>query len=325
MTLSVGVIGTGVMGAEHVRLLREETAGASVVAVCDADTERARALARDAEVFTDPLALIRSGKVDAVIIASPDSTHADLALACIAVGKPALCEKPLAGTGSEALRIVEAEARSGHRFLQVGYMRRFDPAYVEMKHIADGGRIGAPVLLHNIHRNAAAPDWFTGPMAVTNSFVHEIDISRWLLGSEFVSVSVHAVSGGDPLMITLESNHGEIVSTEVYMNARYGYHVHAQLVGREGTVEMSQPTVTSVNHALTHGHSYPENWVPRFRDAYRIQMNAWVQFALGGQAAGASAWDGYVASSIAEQVVKALETGERTKLLLDPCPALYAT
>lgn len=65
---------------------------------------------------------------------------------------------------------------------------------------------------------------------------------------------------------------GAVVSTEVYMNARYGYHVHAQLVGRDGTVEMAAPTVTLTNHALRHGHAWAENWVPRFRDAYRIPL-----------------------------------------------------
>ncbi|OYU20096.1 MAG: myo-inositol 2-dehydrogenase [Rhodobacteraceae bacterium PARR1] len=324
MTLSVGVIGLGVMGAEHLRLLREETGGARVVAVCDADAARAQALAGDAQVFTDPMALIADQRVGAVVIASPDATHAGLALACIAAGKPALCEKPLASTAAEALRIVDAEVASGRGLLQIGYMRRFDPAYAEMQAVRMAGGIGEPVLLHNIHRNAAAPDWFTGPMAVTNSFVHEVDISRWLLGSELVSAIVHAGPGGDPLMITMETDRGEIVSTEVFMNAHYGYHVHAQMVGRGGTVEMAAPTVTLTNRARQHGHAFPANWVPRFADAYRIQMRAWVDAVASGVPTGASAWDGYVATAVAEQVVTALQTGAKAQLFLGARPALYA-
>jgi myo-inositol 2-dehydrogenase / D-chiro-inositol 1-dehydrogenase len=323
MTLRIGVIGTGVMGAEHVRLLREETSGAVVAAVCDADAARAQAVAKDAVAFTDPLALIRDDRVDAVVIASPDATHADLALACIAAGRPCLCEKPLAPTAAEALKVVEAEAVAGRRLVQVGYMRRFDPAYIEMKRISDTGRIGAPVLLHNTHRNAAAPDWFTDAMAVTNSFVHEIDISRWLLGCDFTFATVQAAPRGDPLMITMTGESGQIVSTEVFMNARYGYHVHAQLVGREGTVEMAAPATVLTNHAGHNGHGWAENWVPRFRDAYRIQINAWVKSIADGRIAGASAWDGYAATSIAEQVVTALQTGEAVRLSLVPRPALY--
>jgi myo-inositol 2-dehydrogenase / D-chiro-inositol 1-dehydrogenase len=324
MTLAVGVIGLGVMGAEHLRLLREETAGVRVTAICDAVSERAGQLAQGAVVFADPIALIASDKVEAVVIASPDATHAGLALECLSAGKHALCEKPLATSAADALRVVDAEVALGRRLLQIGYMRRFDPAYVEMKRMADAGGIGSPVLLHNIHRNAAAPEWFTGPMAVTNSFVHEIDISRWLLGSDLVSAIVHEAPGGDPLLITMETDKGEIVSTEVFMNAHYGYHVHAQLVGRTGTVQMAQPSVTVTNSGLHHGHEWPENWVPRFRDAYRVQMTAWVRSVATGSPAGASAWDGYVATAVAEQVVTALQTGAKAKLFLGARPALYA-
>lgn len=323
MTLSVGIIGTGVMGAEHLRILREETAGARVVAVSDADPDRARAVAGDGEAFTDPLALIHDQRVQAVIIASPDATHADLALACLAAGKPVLCEKPLAATAEQALRVVQAEVELGKRLVQVGYMRRFDPAYAAMRQSLTSGAIGQAVLLHNTHRNAAAPDWFTDAMAVTNSFVHEIDISRWLLDAEPVSARITAAPGGDPLLITLETDSGAIVSTEVFMNARYGYHVHAELVGREGTIEMAAPTQTLTNHARQHGHAWPENWVPRFRDAYRLQMNAWVRSVADHNPVGASAWDGYVATAIAEQVVTALKTGEPARLTLGPRPALY--
>ncbi len=324
MTLSVGVIGLGVMGAEHLRLLREETAGVQVTAICDANAERVGHLAQDAAVFSDPMALIASETVEAVVIASPDATHAGLALACIAQRKPALCEKPLAATATEALRIVEAEVALGRRVLQIGYMRRFDPAYVEMKRAANGGEIGTAVVLHNVHRNAAAPEWFTGPMAVTNSFVHEIDISRWLLGSEPVSAIVHGTPGGDPLLITMETDKGHVISTEVFMNARYGYHVHAQLVGRAGTVQMAPPSVTLTNSGLHHGHAYPENWVPRFQDAYRVQMGAWVRAVKTGTPIGASAWDGYVATAVAEQIVTALQGAAKVSLSLGARPDLYA-
>lgn len=324
MTLSVGVIGLGVMGLEHLRLLREETVGVAVTALCDADSARVAPLAQEAQVFTDPVALIASDRVDAVVIASPDATHADLALACLAAGKPALCEKPLASSASEALRIVQAEVSLGRRLLQIGYMRRFDPAYVELKRLTDQGEIGAPVLLHNVHRNASAPEWFTGPMAVTNSFVHEIDISRWLLGSELVSAFVEAAPGGDPLLITLETDKGELISTEVFMNAQYGYHVHAQVVGRSGSLQLAQPAVTLMNRDRHHGHAYPENWVPRFRDAYRRQIMSWVASLASGIPTGASAWDGYVATAVAEQVVTALQTEVKAKLFLGARPELYA-
>ena len=170
------------------------------------------------------------------------------------------------------------------------------------------------MLLHNVHRNALAPEWFTGPMALTNSFVHEIDISRWLTGSEMVSASVAALDGGDPLMITMRTDRDEIVSTEIFMNAAYGYHVHAELVGRAGTVALAPPTLTLRNRAGAGGHAYPENWIPRFAEAYRLQLTAWIRGVTTGTPVGASAWDGYVASAVAEQIVGALGDNREAKL-----------
>jgi myo-inositol 2-dehydrogenase / D-chiro-inositol 1-dehydrogenase len=308
MTMRIGVIGAGIMGAEHARLIREETRGAALAAVCDADAARALAACGGGDVFTDPLELIGSDKIDAVIIASPDATHSQLAIACINAGKPVLCEKPLGITGADSLRVIEAETLSGKSLVQVGYMRRFDPAYGEMRNAVHMRSLGAPVLLHNIHRNQAAPDWFVGAMPLTNSFVHEIDISRWLLDEEFTFGTLRASIKGDPMMVTLETDKGQLVSTEVFMNAAYGYHVHAELVCSGGTIAMAQPGLTLTNQQNNHGHRYPENWVPRFTEAYRRQMEAFVRFAKTGLNEGATAWDGYVATATAEQLVPALNT-----------------
>ncbi len=323
MSVGVGVIGTGVMGSEHARLLSRETSVAHLAGVFDADAARAQAAAAGATVFPDARSLIASDRVGAVIIASPDVTHAELTLACLEAGKPVLCEKPLASTAAEALRVVQAEVALKRRLIQVGYMRRFDPGYQEMKRIKDEGGMGATVLLHNVHRNARAPEWFTGPMAVTNSFVHEIDVSRWLTGSEMVSAHVAIGPGGDPLMITMRTDRDEIVSTEVYMNAAYGYHVHAELVGRQGTVALAPPSLTMRNKDRTGGVSYPDNWIPRFADAYCKQLTDWISAVTTGTPVGASAWDGYVASAIAEQIAAGLAEIHATTLKYPSRPSLY--
>ncbi len=323
MSVGVGVLGTGVMGSEHTHLLRRETPGAHLAGVFDADAARAEVAAEGAAVFSDPQSLIASDRIEAVIIASADATHAELTLACLEAGKPVLCEKPLAATAKEALRVVQAEVALNRRLIQVGYMRRFDPGYPEIKRVKDDGGIGATALLHNVHRNARAPEWFTGPMVLTNSFVHEIDLSRWLTGSEMVSAQVAVGPGGDPLMITMRTDRDEIVSTEVFMNAAYGYHVHAELVGRSGTVALAPPSITLRNREGAGGLSYPDNWVPRFRDAYRRQLVDWVDAVKSGTPVGASAWDGYVASAIAEQIAAALTEAREVVLQYPSRPPLY--
>ncbi|MDQ1722323.1 MAG: myo-inositol 2-dehydrogenase / D-chiro-inositol 1-dehydrogenase, partial [Pseudonocardiales bacterium] len=99
MTVRVGVIGTGVMGAEHARLLDREISGAEVCGVFDVDAERAADIAaglRSARAFPDPIELIGDQQVDAIVIASVDSSHEEFVLAALAAEKPVLCEKPLA-------------------------------------------------------------------------------------------------------------------------------------------------------------------------------------------------------------------------------------
>ena len=305
--MKVGVIGLGVMGADHARILRDEVRGATLAATCDPVQDC---------THRDPHELIAA--VDAVVIASPDATHAGLALACIAQGKPVLCEKPLGATAAEALQVVEAEVALGRRLVMTGYMRRFDPAYLAMK----AEDIGPPALLRNIHRNASAPDWFTGPMPITNSLVHEIDISRWLLDDEITEARV---IGTDPMLVTMRTERGILISTEVFMNADYGYHVHAELVGRRGTVAMAPPTRIVTNRDRHHGHAYPANWVPRFAEAYRAQMNAFVAGIQSGSLPDASAWDGFAATAIAEQIIPGLASGLPQPIRLPPKPSLYET
>ena len=322
MTLAIGIIGAGVMGAGHARIVQASVAGAHLGAIYDADTARAQAAAGNARVLSDPHALINDPSIDAVIVASPDATHRDYVLSCIAAGKPVLCEKPMALTTAECLDIVAAEEEAGKTLVQVGFMRRFDPAYLEMKTTLNAGTLGHPLVMHCQHRNASAPAWFTSMMAITNSFVHEIDICRWLLGAEFMTARVIACKAGakggifDPLLILLETESGQIVSTEVFMNAGYGYHVHAEAVCSNGTIALAQPALTRSRREGSERAEFPANWIPRFTDAYRLQDQAWVDAIANGRPVGASAWDGLVATCLSEQIVHALETGETTSLKL---------
>src|SRR5262249_8214742 len=152
VTIRVGVIGAGVMGTDHARIIAGDIPGAVLQAVCDADGARAKAVAEAtgaAEVSSGPLAGRASGPLDAVLIASPDATHGALTIACIEAGKPVLCEKPLAPTAAECLRVVAAEVQAGKRLVQVGFMRRFDPSYTAMKAALADGSLGRAVMMHN--------------------------------------------------------------------------------------------------------------------------------------------------------------------------------
>lgn len=332
MSVRVGILGVGVMGSDHARILASQVPGATVQAIYDADPKRAKAVAEEigsGTVVTDAMALIKDATVDAVLVASPDQTHKELTLAGIAAGKPVLCEKPLAPTPAECLDVIAAEAKGGRRLVQIGYMRRFDPSYTEMKAGLLSGRLGSALMFHCIHRNVAAPSWFDSRMAVSNSAVHEFDIARWVLDAELSAIQVFRPklakgnSPGAPVYLVLESATGQLVTIEVFNDATYGYDVRGELVCEKGTISLRTPMRTETNAELIQGTAYPADWRPWFADAYRIQAQAWINSIRHGNTCGASAWDGYAASAVAEAGLLSLAEGRRVEIRLADQPALY--
>jgi myo-inositol 2-dehydrogenase/D-chiro-inositol 1-dehydrogenase len=332
VSVRVGIIGVGVMGSDHARILASQVPGAAIQAIYDADTKRAKAIADEtgaAKVFADAVALIQDAGVDAVLVASPDQTHKALTLAAIAAGKPVLCEKPLAPTSAECLEVLSAETKLGKRLVQIGYMRRFDPSYLEMKAGLASGRLGGALMFHCIHRNVAAPSWFDSRMAVSNSAVHEFDIARWMLDAELSGISVFrpkpakGSSPGAPVYLVLESATGQLVTIEVFNDAGYGYDVRGELVCEKGTIALRAPLRTETNAELIQGTAYPVDWRPRFADAYRLQAQAWINSIGRGGSVGASAWDGYAASAVAESGLLSLAEGRRVAITLAERPPLY--
>ena len=315
MTVGVGVIGAGMMGADHVRTLTAAVDGARVVAVADADGERAAAAAREGggRAIGDPHALIGDPEVDAVVVASFDTTHEEFVLACIEAGKPVLCEKPLATSAEACLRVIHAEVASGRRLVSLGFMRRFDPAYGTVKEGLDGGGVGEVLLVHCAHRNAVAPAVYTSEMLITSSAVHEIDITRWLLGEEIVAATVRAPRSTtrapnglrDPQLVLLETASGVLVDVEVFVNARYGYDIRCELVGEEGTLRLAEQVAPDFR--------------ARFATAYRRELDCWVRGLDGGP----SAWDGYAANAVADACLSSLATCERAAVEMVSRPALY--
>lgn len=334
MTIRVAVIGAGIMGTDHARVIAEDVPGATLQVVCDVSESAARAAANACSatgIATDADATIRRADVDAVIIASPDGTHADLTLTALELEKPVLCEKPLALTAGDCLRIVSAEAAIGRPLIQVGFMRRFDPAYVEMKQALASGRIGAPVMMHNFHRNVEAPSGFTGMMAITNSAPHEFDIIRHMLDCEITAVTAFepkadAEGPCKPVVLVTETADGQIAMVEVNNNAAYGYDVRCELVGASGSVSFGGATSVSVDAELSGTRAYAADWRPRFADAYRLQNKAWIRSITTGapNPIAATAWDGYCAAVIAAAGTEALSSGTKVRVELADKPALHA-
>jgi myo-inositol 2-dehydrogenase / D-chiro-inositol 1-dehydrogenase len=336
MTVRVGVIGTGMIGQTHIQRITEVVPGGQVVAVTDVDTALAGQVAAGlpgARVHQTGQELIADGDVDAVLVTSWGATHEEYVLAAIAAGKPVFCEKPLAPTAEGAMRIVEAEMAAGRRLVQVGFMRRYDPAYNELKDALDSGQAGAPLLMHCAHRNPSAPPYgFTTDMIITDSAVHEIDLVRWLFDEEIAATGIlrprptSKVSEGlqDPLVVLLEMASGILVDVEVFVNAGYGYDIRAEVVGEAGTLALADTGGVTVTRQGRRGSRVPANWRERFGRAFDAEFTDWLRAVAAGTTTGPGSWDGYAAALATDQCLRALSTGSRVAVTMPERPDFYA-
>ncbi|CUR60862.1 putative Inositol 2-dehydrogenase 1 [metagenome] len=328
--LRIGVVGAGAMGTSHVRTLGGWVPGCRVSAVYDFDAARSLSVAEEAGAVSAASAsdLIKSADVDAVIVAAPDPLHEELVLECLAAGKPVLCEKPLAMGAEGSHRLVDAEVAGGRRLIQVGFMRRFDPAYVALRHaVADGG-IGTPRVVHCVHRNAQAHPSATSDGVIVNSMIHELDVVPWLLDDPLAAITVFAGQRPDgelrdPQVAVLETRGGTLVTAEVFVNARYGYDVRCEVVGDAGTARLTPPYGLSLRQSGTDGVVVSDDFVGRFSDAYRIELAGWVSSVRSGVAHGPSAWDGHLANLAATAGVESLHSGNRVEIPALSVPELY--
>ena len=335
--IGVGVIGVGGMGGHHARNLHSRINGAHVAAVMDADSDRLESAAAEcgeARTFDDGARLIRDESVEAVVVASPDPTHAGLILECIRHDKPVMCEKPLSATMDEAREIVDAEVEHGRKLVQVGFMRRYDPQHVAVAREATEDGIGRPLMFKGVHRAPEVPSSWDSEFVVRNALVHDLDSARWMLGEEIEEVFVRGVNN-DPALgedtwdlqsVHLGMSGGRMASIEVFVTARYGYEVNAELVCERGIAGTPLPHDAVVRGGFNRSQHVPEGFLGRFPEAYEIEVERWIDALRNSEVpAGADAWDGYISLVASEGCVKSLKTGSPERLEKPERPELYSS
>jgi predicted dehydrogenase len=298
--------------------LRRLVPGAELLAVADVDAERARKVAAELEIehsYGSLEALLERKDIRAVLIATPDRFHAQAIRTAAAAGKDILCEKPLALTLDDAYTALQAVSKVGVR-LQIGFMRRYDPAYAQAKKQIEAGEIGEPVIFKAVGRDKDAPPLAAyqsnlNGMLFYNSSIHEFDLARWIMRDEVTEVHTYTTVAirpevaqyGDVVaaVINLRFQRGAIGNVESYVQSVYGYDVRTEIIGSKGSIfvgSLRQTPATFLNGQGSN-HDILDHFLVRFADAYLAEARDWVKNMSSDQPARVTGEDGLRALRIA--------------------------
>ena len=315
--LGMGVVGVGRMGRRHAENLRSRVPEAKLVALADVDLDAARSLAKDLEIehcYDSLGALVERKDIDAVVIASPSKFHLSAVQTVAASGKHIFCEKPLALTIEDVDAAIAAAERA-KVLLQVGFMRRYDPAYVEANRRIEAGEIGTPIIFRSIGRDREPPPisfYQSGSGALfLDLSIHEFDLARWLMKDEVAEV--HAFGGTlacpevaqlgefDAGMVNLRFSRGAIGNVESLRQSRYGYDIYTEVVGSKATLRIGYLRQTALTVLSTEGigHDVVDHFLVRFAEAYLNQLHDFVRSILNGSQPRVTGYDARKALAIA--------------------------
>lgn len=239
--IKIGVIGTGNMGRNHVRILNEERTEFELVGIYDANPETAASFAQKYQVKAAVSVEELLSWVDAVVVAVPSSLHCEVALKAAAKGVHALVEKPLALNFADAQKIDEAFCTAG-KVLLVGHVERYNPVVMEMQNIMSNEQAVAV----DIHRCSPYSPRISDADVISDLMIHDIDmLCNGFGGGKIEQLSAHGrvVVSGDKLdyvqaLIKFESGLlGSITASRITedkirtvdIHARNGF-IHADLL-----------------------------------------------------------------------------------------------
>lgn len=296
MGIKIGLIGAGRMGKVYANTLAYTVSEVELTAVADPDEATLNEVAGRYSIphrFKDYRALLDSRDVEAVVVTSPTSTHAEVIMAAADAGKNIFSEKPLSQSLSACDQAIAAVKRAGVK-LQMGFMRRFDPPYVAAKQKILEGVIGKPVMFKATSRDPKrtslefARRENSGGLIVDMG-VHDFDLARWLMDSEVTRVysegtclafpELRDVGDIDNTVINLRFASDAIGNIDMSRNAVYGYDIRTEVLGTEGSLWIGYlqqtPTLVLTRSGVT--HDTVPYFMERFGIAYAEEVRAFVR------------------------------------------------
>jgi myo-inositol 2-dehydrogenase/D-chiro-inositol 1-dehydrogenase/scyllo-inositol 2-dehydrogenase (NAD+) len=314
----VCAIGTGRAGMVHARNFRWFVPHAELVAIVDVNAESVAAAAAELDLegrgFADLGAALAATDVDAVVITTPTFTHAALVREAAAHGLHVLCEKPMALSVAECDQMI-ADCERAKVTLQLAFMRRFDPPFVQAKAQLDAGAIGDVLMVRSLTRGPGLPPAWANDLKTSNGMLaevnsHDFDAVRWLSGAEYAEVHVRAAARKRPdLRATLPDFYDVAVVSAVMTNgafgiidgvcpADYGYDARAEIVGSAGLLfagDIERPGAQRVTREGGAVGPHYTSWRDRFAEAYRAEEAHFVESVQSGKAPSVGGRDGRAA------------------------------
>ena len=328
--MRVAVIGAGRIGQFHARALADEPGVAGLV-IADVDAERARTAAAAVDATVAESADAAMHGVDAVIIAASTDAHAALVQAAVDRGLPTFCEKPLALDLAMTRQLVDhVERRNG--VVQVGFQRRFDPAYRQAKQLLDSGALGTLYLVRLIaHDHEPPPDAYI-PVSgglFRDSSIHDFDALRWFTGAEAVEVyAVGAVrrfevfaryDDVDTAVATIRMSDGSLACLSQTRHDPRGYDIRMEAVGSADSVAVGLAPRTPIRSCeadasgMFSGPAW-QTFLTRFEAAYRSELAEFLRVARGEIASPCTARDGLEAMRISVAATRSRAEGRPVAL-----------
>lgn len=327
--LSIGLLGAGRIGQIHGRNVQAHPR-ARLAAIADANDEAAKALAAEAESTVAPVdSIIADDGIDAVLIGTPTDTYADLIERAARAGKAVFCEKPVSLNAERTAQCLAVVRDAGAR-LMVGFNRRFDPSFADVKRRIVEGEVGDVELVTILSRDPAPPsiDYVKSSGGLfRDMMIHDFDIARFLLGEEPVEVSATAACLVDPAIgeagdvdtaaVLLKTASGKIAQISNSRRATYGYDQRIEVHGSLGLLAAANQRATTVERATSAGFVRDPAlnfFLERYADAYRAELDAFVTGVLGGDALVPSGEDGLSAQRLADAATDSATSGRLIKL-----------
>lgn len=329
--LRLGLIGAGRMGSFHGLTAVRHIPGACLAAIADPTPGQAARLAAELDVqkvYADPQQLLDDPDIDAVLIAAPARSHAELVISAARAGKGVFCEKPMAITLDEADRAIAAAA-DAQVTLQVGFNRRFARSFRTAHLDVVAGRIGTPQLLRSLTRDpalnnpAASPQW----VIFLETLIHDFDTLRYLNpGAEAVEVFVMADAliapaykeKGflDTAVVTIRFDNGAIATAEANFQAVYGYDVRGEVFGSAGMLTMGNVNDSDLLRYLANGVQADTQRMDTdlLRDAYVAELNHFANCVRSGEKPLASGEDARAALAIARACIESFQQGKTVRV-----------